>query len=188
MAVAASAGICTGTSIPKGARIALVTTRRAQPAADALSGNICAKYILHDMMASVTAPLHELSSAHLIALEVPPIVTAGFERDLLNFVHKLLALCIHVVVVVQPSIRRRSNKTLWVHKWNFLPNVPFMFTQTCSCMTGNAVPGCHLTCYVGSSKHVHTYPCADIPTLSTSPQASLNCLGGTFKFLSLIHI
>ena len=46
--------------IPHGARIAVVTTRRAQPAADALGGCVFGKYLLHDMLASVTAPLHEL--------------------------------------------------------------------------------------------------------------------------------
>ena len=74
-----------GAPLPEGARIVLISTRRAQPAADALAGSILAKYILHDMLASVTAPFHELSTAHLVVLEVPPVVTAGFERDLLNF-------------------------------------------------------------------------------------------------------
>ena len=100
----------TEANLPKTARIGLVTTRRAQPAADMLAGTVMAKYILHDMMASTTAPMHELSIAHVVALEVPPIVTAKFEHDLLNFVHKLLALNVLVLAVVQPSLRRKSNK------------------------------------------------------------------------------
>ena len=74
------------------ARIAFVSTRGAQPAADSLAGKIIAKCVLHDMLASTSAPMHELSSAHLVALEVPPVVTTKFEHDLLNFVQKLLAL------------------------------------------------------------------------------------------------
>ena len=169
--------------MPNAARIALVSTRRAQPAADHLAGSVCAKYILHDMLSSVTAPMHELSSAHLIALEIPPVVTVRFEHDLLNFVQKLLALNVHVLAVVQPSLRRRTNKTLWVHKWNQLPHVPFKFFQTCSCKTGNGVPGCHLTYYVGGSVTLKTEACGHVPTLSTSPQASLESLGGTLYYL-----
>ena len=70
--------------LPKHARIALVSTRRAQPAADVLAGHVFGKYVLYDIMASVTAPLHELTSANAVVLEVPPVVAAGFERDLLN--------------------------------------------------------------------------------------------------------
>ena len=95
--------------IPHGARIAVVTTRRAQPAADALGGCVFGKYILHDMLASVTAPLHELSIAHVIVLEVPPICTYRFDHDLLGLVQKLLAFGAIVLVAAQPSLRRKSD-------------------------------------------------------------------------------
>ena len=103
------------------------------------------KYILHDMLASVTAPLHELSTAHVIVLEVPPVCSYRFEHDLLGLVQKLLAFGAIVLVVVQPSLRRKSNKALWITKWNFLQHAPFKFAQTCSCKTGNTVDCCHLT-------------------------------------------
>ena len=138
-----------------------------------LAGTVMAEYILHDMLASTEAPMHELSTAHVVALEVPPVVTAKFEHDLLNFVDKLLALHVIVLAVVQPSLRRKTNKSLWVHKWRRLPQVPFKFYQTCSCKTGNRVPGCHLTYYVGSSRAISTYACEHVPTLSTSPQAGV---------------
>ena len=128
--------------------------------------------------------MHELSSAHLVVLEIPPVVTVRFEHDLLSFVQKLLALNLTILALVQPSLRRRSNKTLWVHKWNRLTHIPFKFYQTCSCKTGDQVRGCHLTYYIGCNKHVSTHPCSDVPTLSTSPQASLDCLGGTIKVLT----
>ena len=70
-----------------------------------------AKYVLHDILASVTAPLHELSSAHLVVLEIPPVATAGFEHDLLVLVQKLLALNLSALALIQLSLRRRSNKT-----------------------------------------------------------------------------
>jgi hypothetical protein len=148
-----------------------------------LAGTVMAKYILHDLLASTEAPMHELSTAHVVALEVPPVVTTKFEHDLLNFVNKLLALHVTLLAVVQPSLRRKTNKSLWVHKWNRLPQVPFKFYQTCSCKTGNQVPGCHLTYYVGSSRAISTYACEHVPTLSTSPQAGVESLGATLKYL-----
>ena len=111
-----------------------------------------AKYVLHDMLYSRMALVHELSEAHLAVLEVPPVATAKFEHDLLNFVQKLLALHVPVLVVVQPSLRRKTNKSLWVHKWNHLAQAPVKFYQTCACRTGNPVPGCYCA-YTG---HIST--------------------------------
>ena len=68
------------------ARIALICTRRALPAADTFAGNLLSKHVLHDMLASVTAPMHELSTAHIVALEIPTIVTQKFEHQLLVLV------------------------------------------------------------------------------------------------------
>ena len=120
--------------------------------------------MLHDMLSSISAPMHELSTAHLVVVEVPSGGAARFEHDLLNFVRKLLALNALVLIVVQPSLRRKTNKALWVHKWNHLVHVPFKFYQTCSCKTGDCVPGCHLTYFVGSNRHVELHPCIDVPT------------------------
>ena len=107
---------------------------------------------------------------------------ARFEHDLLNYVHKMLALNVLVLIVVQLSLRRKTNKALWVHKWIRMAHVPF-FYQTCSCKTGDCVPGCHLTYYVGSNRHVDLYPCIDVPTYSPSQLAGVNSLGGTIKHL-----
>ena len=173
----------TETKLPLQAKVALISTRRAQPAADVLAGHVFGKYVLYDIMASVTAPLHELSSAHVVVLEVPPVVAAGFERDLLNLVNKILALNVVVLVLVQPSLRRKSNRTLWVSKWNFLPYVPFKFYQTCSCKLGNGAPGCHLTYFVGCSGQVRTTSCSSVPTLSSSTTSSVASLGVAIKYL-----
>ena len=169
--------------IPEGARIALISTRRAQPAADALKDRLHSKYVLHDMLTSVTAPLHELSSAQLVLLEIPSVVVAGFEHTMLAFVHKLLALNVTVCAIVQPSLRRRNNRTPWVNKWNYLPHAPFKFSQTCSCKLGNNL-GCHLTYYVGCSRPLSTQPCSHIPTLSASSDALVSCFGGTITYLT----
>eukprot|EP00974_Lingulodinium_polyedra_P079027 7653693-Lingulodinium_polyedra.AAC.1 len=53
-----------------------------------------------------------------------------------------------------------------------------MFYQTCSCKTGDAVPGCHPACFVGASSAVALYSCAEIPTLNATPLAVVLSLGG----------
>ena len=93
-------------------RVAWISTRRGEPAADNISANVIGRYVLHDMMAHMTAPLDELSTAHAVVLEAPPIVTARFEHDMLSLVSKIMAQGPAVAIIVQPSLRRKSNETL----------------------------------------------------------------------------
>ena len=154
--------------LPPEAQIIWVSTRRAEPAADTIAGNVRERYVLNDVLVNMTAPLDELSTAHLVVLEAPPIVTARFEHTFLSLVQRIRASGPHVSTIVQPSLRRKSNKTLWVHRWNRLRNAPFKFRQTCTCQTGNAVPGCHMTLLIGSTLPHDVSPCAEVPTLSTT--------------------
>ena len=132
------------------------------------------------------APLDELSTAHAVVLEAPSIVTARFEHDMLALVQKIRTLGPEVAIIVQPSLRRRSNKTLWVHRWNRLHHIPFKFHQTCSCKLGNKVPGCHLTCLVGATTDkIPMSPCGEVPTLSATPTASVLSLGGSVSYIAL---
>ena len=135
-------------------------------------------------MRSLTAPLDELSTAHAVVLEAPSIVTHKFEHDMLNFTQKILSQCPALAIIVQPSLRRKSNKSLWVHRWNRLHNAPFKFRQTCSCQTGNAVPGCHLTCMIGSTRDLQLSPCAEIPTYCATSASSQLSLGATLHVIS----
>ena len=159
-------------------RIAWISTRRGEPAADSIAANVIGRYVLHDMMARMTAPLDELSTAHAVVLEAPPNVAARFEHDMLRLVSRIMARGLEVAVIVQPSLRRKSNKTLWVHRWSRLARAPFKFCQTCSCKTGNVVPGCHLTCLVGATTAIDMSPCAEAPTLSATPSVRVLSLGG----------
>ena len=166
--------------LPNDFRVAWISTRRAHAATDKIAGHVLGPYLLHDFMADVKAPLQELTQAHAVVLEVLPVCKPKFEHDLLNLVHKILNVASALVVVVQPSVRRKSNKALWMQKWNNMSDVPFRFYQTCSCKTGDTVPGCHLTCYVGSNRSLQLAPCSEIPTICATSQASVESLGGTF--------
>ena len=172
--------------LPAGLRVAWISTRRGEPAADAIAGCVIGRYVLHDMLTNMKAPLDELSTAHAVVLEAPSIVTARFEHDMLTLVQKIRSIGPEVAIIVQPSLRRRSNKTLWVHRWNRLHNVPFKFCQTCSCKLGNRVPGCHLTCLVGATTDdIPMSPCGEVPTLSATPTASVLSLGGSVSYIAL---
>eukprot|EP00974_Lingulodinium_polyedra_P080066 7754552-Lingulodinium_polyedra.AAC.1 len=63
------------------------------------------------MLANVKALLPELTSAHAVVLEAPPmrIRTVGPE----------------VAIVVQLARRRKAKTPLWVARWNELPRAPF---------------------------------------------------------------
>ena len=103
----------------------------------------------------------------------------------LDVVQRIRSTGPEVLIIVQPSLRRKSNKTLWVHKWNRLDKAPFRFHQTCSCKHGTEVQGCHLTCLIGSSFEMHLEPCGEVPTLSATSQAACVSLGSTLHHLLL---
>ena len=44
--------------------------------------------------------------------------------------------------------------------------------------------GCHLTMYIGSNCKMQVHACTEVPTTSTSPQASLDSLGGAVNYLT----
>ena len=88
-----------------------------------------------------------------------------------------------VICLVQPSLRRRSNKTLWVSRWNQLQDADFQFKQTCSCKLSNCTPGCHFAVYVGSTVHLPHGPCDYVPTLAALSSTSKTSLRGSVKSL-----
>ena len=165
------------------AKVVWVSTRRGISVADGIASNLVGRYLLHDVLSNEGAPLHEFSEANLVVFEVPPITKPQFEHKFLDVVQQIRALGPDVLVVVQPSLRRKSNKTLWISKWNYLQHAPFKFRQTCSCKTGNGAAGCHLVCYVGCSKAIFTTPCDEVPTLCATSKAAADSLSGTILYL-----
>ncbi len=163
--------------LPAEAKISWISTRKASAAADSIARNLLNSFVLHEMVVNVKAPLHELSLVHLVMLEVPPLSTPRFEHDFLSLVQKIRALGPEIAVIVQPSLRKQTNKALWVHKWNFLPHAPFRFSQTCSCQLGGGTPGCHFTCYVGNTQQWIPMACPYVPTPCATRDAVLLSLG-----------
>ncbi len=172
--------------LPAGEKISWISTRKASAAAGSIAGNLLNSFVLHEMVVNVRAPLHELSPAHLVMLEVPPLSAPRFEHDFLALVQKIRALGPEIAVIVQPSFRKQTNKALWVHKWNFLQHVPFRFSQTCSCQLGGGTPGCHFTCYVGNTQQWIPMACPHVPTPCATRDAVLLSLGAAIHTLCTI--
>ena len=76
--------------------------------------------------------MEEFHSATLVALEVPPAALKGFARDVSKFVVKVRSVGPDVLAIVQPSLRKRTQRSLRVQRWNRMEGVPFGFKQTCS--------------------------------------------------------
>ena len=165
--------------------MAWISTRRASGATDYVASHLSGSYLLHTMLRNVMLPLAELSQVHLVAMEIPAVAFAGFEHDLLKLVAKIQTVGPRQCVIVQPSLRKKTQRSLWVHRWNSMAQAPFRLHQTCSCKMGNPVPGCHFTYYVGADYAVLLEPCVEIPTLGASAEASIRALGGIMPYLFL---
>ena len=113
--------------------------------------NTLRTYLLHQLLASVKLPLDELAHAHLAVLKVPPLTQQGFEHDLLRMVSKIRQVGPQVAILVFPQERRQAQTALWVHKWNRINHIPFVFVKTCVC-AGWAVlpPASTLLCFLAS--------------------------------------
>jgi hypothetical protein len=121
------------------------------PGSDSIAVNLIGPYLWQDVTARVTLPLDELSLAHLVAIELASVSLGRFECEVLKLVTNIRNVGPRVLVFVQPSLRKRTQKSFWAHRWNHLANPPFRLRQACSCELGNGAPGCHFAYYVGSS-------------------------------------
>jgi hypothetical protein len=116
-------------------------------------------------------------------VEVPSDREEGDEQHLLRLVAKVRLAGTHVAVIVQPSLRKKTPRSLRVHCWNQMQHAPVGFSQTCSCKLGNAVPGCLLTYYTGNSCGIETEPCDHVPTPGGTGRAVSYSLSGALVAL-----
>ncbi len=60
-------------NFPVSARLAWISPRSTATAVEGLAANVTGVYLLHRMLMDVKLLLEELSGAHLVAVEVPPL-------------------------------------------------------------------------------------------------------------------
>ena len=165
-------------------KLVWISTRRGEPVADTIASNVVGRYLLASIISEQIAPFREFMSVDTVVMEVPPVAKPKFEHQMLNIVQRIRAAGPTVLLIVQPSLRRKSNKTLWVHKWSSMAEAPFRFGQTCSCKTGNKLPGCHLTCLIGCSQEMQLTACTEVPTIAATSAAAVSSLGATVKYVA----
>ena len=64
--------------LPADFRLAWISTRRTRHAPYVIAANVIGMYLLHEILTLVKLPLDELSTAHLVIVEVPPVFLEGF--------------------------------------------------------------------------------------------------------------
>ena len=116
-------------------------------------------------------------------VELPGCVEAGYEQLVLSFVNRVRLQCPKVHMFVQPSLRRHSNRSIWVSRWNeHNGHRPFAFRETCSCQMGDGAPGCHIRSYVGTGSHLALKTCDAIPTTDVTLQTANDSLRSLLQF------
>ena len=104
-----------------------IATRKALEVAGFLGTRLLGSHLLHNML-HVKSTLPELSAAFAVLAELPANVEKGYEQSVLSFVDKVLRQRPRLLMIVQPSLRRRSNRSIWVSRWNqSRDNIPFKF-------------------------------------------------------------
>ena len=87
-------------------------------------------------------------------------------------------------MIVQPSLRRRSNRSTWVSRWNQHSGFkPFLFREACSCRVGDGAPGCHITVYIGTGSDLKLEPCGAVPTAEITAQIASDSLRGLLQYV-----
>ena len=159
-------------SVPREVRFAWISPRGTATIADVASAHLTSSYLLHSALTSIELPLNEFSVNNLVAFDVPATYSPKFEQALLKAVSKIRRMGPHVVVFVQPSLRKKTQRSTWVQSWNESSHTPFRFYQTCSCQLGNGAPGCHFVYYLGTSISGEWRMCNEVPTLGATPVAT----------------
>ena len=79
-------------------------------------------------------------------------------------------------------MRRRSNRSTWVTRWNQHRGFkPFLFKQTCSCLTGGGAAGCHVPTFVGTTEDVKLQGCNSVPSTDITVQSAKEGLCSLLK-------
>ena len=121
-------------------------------------------------------------------MKVPPLTQHGFEHNLLRMVSKIRQVGPEVAIIVLPQERRQAQTALWIHKWNRIDHVPFVFTKSCVCRLGSTAPGFHFTVLLGKS---YGSPgdfgmCEHVPCSGCQPLVMQRCLSECVMTLARI--
>ena len=107
----------------RGGSFDLISTRKAQEICDHLKPQCQSAHILHTLMQRMTAACSELQAPNVL-LELPATGSENFHREVLKFVSHLSGTGKNIVALIQPNLRKRIARSVWVERWNTLQNTP----------------------------------------------------------------
>ena len=81
-----------------------------------LGDRLGATHHLHELLENLTLPLSELSGCSLVAIETPPVAIMKWEEKLLSLIQKIQGEGSHPLCIVQPSLRKRTQRSTWVYR------------------------------------------------------------------------
>ena len=144
-----------------------------------IDATITGTFLLNNVMERMKMPTQEFSQNDLVAFEVPPLVeTQSFEHKFMPIINHIHSSGPHIAVLVQQCLRPKRQRPLWMHRWNAMDSKPFTFQKVSSCKLGDAVPGCHFECYIGTTLNMTAESCTSIATPTASPETVRHALGG----------
>ena len=159
----------------RGGSCDLISTRKAQEICDHLKPQCQSAHILHTLMQRMTAACSELQAPNVL-LELPATGSENFHREVLKFVSHLSGAGKTIVALIQPNLRKRIARSVWVERWNTLQNTPFRFKQTCSCRFGTQH---HHTLFLGSTQLDSPEPCGEVADTGMSDEFRVHSLRQT---------
>ena len=160
-------------------KVCWIHTRKTENVLDnASSINITSKHLLNDILHTDSLPFEEIRKSQLVIFEIPPLADVVTSAKVAKVIGLMSKDRQPFAMIVLPSLRRRSNKALWVHKWNRDNMAPCRFMQVCSCKVG-ADPTLHIPYYVACSETLSFAPCAEVP----SGTVSVPCASSALKKL-----
>ena len=91
-----------------------------------INATITGTLLLNNVMERMKMPTQEFSQNDLVAFEVPPLVeTQSFERKFTPSINHIHSSGPHIAVLVQPCLRPKRQRPLWMHRWNAMGSKPF---------------------------------------------------------------
>ena len=121
-------------------QVTLLGTRRAQECTNGITW-LKARIPIHEALQILKQTTDEIS-AQMAFVELPPIAHLAYERKVLDMVKMLFYNGKHIILLVQPSLRKKTQRSIWVQRWNNI-DTPFKFRQTCCCKLTPRKTTCH---------------------------------------------
>ena len=137
-------------------QVTLLGTRRAQECTNKIIW-LSARASIHEALQILKQTTDEIST-QMVFVELPPIAHLAYECKVFDTVKMLLYHGKHIILLVQPSLRKKTQRSIWAQRWNNI-DTPLKFRQTCYCKLTPRATTCHFVYYIADSRKTRYEPC-----------------------------